>query len=311
MPKATHERLTGEVNALRANALDALLTNAQQAERELRRLSGLLATIKSFDTSRYDAAVTAVAVAEQRRAEAREELFSEDELPGQPDDEWQRFVAAGDTYRRHLGQDEYPQNGDACLYCMHPLSPTAIYLLTRYRTFLDETLVQQLTTSQTALTAARLVLNESELSRAKEYVTDLALEDEAPDWATAVAKILVDATTVTTETAEGQALSVTGVPTESRQRSLGGRRSRLTPRRHASNNSSPTRTTRRPRSLPSRRSSPSSPPASSSRRTWQRRRSTSAGRSGHSSWRSCRARSPAVQPAARDPSSPSWQAKTW
>ena len=50
--EATHERLTGEVHALRANALDALLTNAQQAERELRRLSGLLTTIKSFDASR-------------------------------------------------------------------------------------------------------------------------------------------------------------------------------------------------------------------------------------------------------------------
>src|SRR4051794_2454606 len=65
----------------------------------MRRLSGILATIKSCDASRYDASVAAVAVVEQRRAEARPELFSENELPGQPDDEWQRFAAAGDTYR--------------------------------------------------------------------------------------------------------------------------------------------------------------------------------------------------------------------
>jgi energy-coupling factor transporter ATP-binding protein EcfA2 len=205
---ATYERLTGEVNALRANALDALLTNAQQTERELTRLSGLLTSIKGFDPTRYDGAVTALAQAEERRAEAREQLFSEDELPGQPDEEWQQFVAAGDTYRQHLGHDEYPGDGDACLYCMQPLSPTAIDLLTRYRTFIDETLAQQLRAAQTSLADARLELSESELGRGMEYVTDRALDDDAPDWATAVAKVLVDATATMSETSAAQAISV-------------------------------------------------------------------------------------------------------
>ncbi len=71
--------------------------------------------------------------------------------------------------------------------------------------------MQQLTTAQTTLTAARLALDESELSRAKEYVTDLAREEEAPDWTTAVAKVLVNATIVRTEAAKGLALSVPSV----------------------------------------------------------------------------------------------------
>ena len=204
---ATHERLTGEVNALRANALDALLSNAQQTERELRHLRGLLASITGFDPTRYDEAVITLTQAQERRAEAREQLFSEDELPGRPDEEWQQFVTAGDTYRQHLGHDEYPRDGDACLYCMQPLSPTAIDLLTRYRTFLDETLVQQLTTAQSSLAAARLELSESELGRAMEYVTDRALDDNAPDWATAVAKVLVDAKATMSETSAGETLS--------------------------------------------------------------------------------------------------------
>jgi hypothetical protein len=85
--EATHERLLTEVNALRSNTFDALLTNAQQAERELRCLSGLVSAIKSFDAPRYEQAVTAMADAEKRRAEAREQLFTEDELPGQPDEQ--------------------------------------------------------------------------------------------------------------------------------------------------------------------------------------------------------------------------------
>lgn len=212
--EATHERLTAEVNALRSNTFDALLTNAQHAERELRRLSNIVTTIKSFDTSRYEQAVVAVANAETRRAEAREQLFTEDELHGQPDEQWQQFVATGDTYRQHLGREHYPQEGDSCLYCMQPLSPTAIALLGRYRTFLDETLMQQLATAQTSLTSARLILGESELSRAKEYLADRVAEDDAPGWATNAVNLLAEATTASAETAAGQALSRDDLPTD-------------------------------------------------------------------------------------------------
>nr|WP_271209149.1 AAA family ATPase [Rhodococcus wratislaviensis]GLK33611.1 hypothetical protein GCM10017611_04530 [Rhodococcus wratislaviensis] len=212
--EATHERLVSEVSALRSNTLDALLTNAQQAERELRCLSGLVRTIKSFDAPRYEQAVSAVANAEKRRAEAREQLFTEDELPGHPDEQWQQFVAAGDAYRQHLGRNHYPQAGDHCLYCMQTLSPTAIALLTRYRTFLDETLVQQLGAAQNSLTAARLTLSESELSRAKEYATDRASKDDAPAWATKAGKLLADATTTISDTVAGRTLSCADLATD-------------------------------------------------------------------------------------------------
>lgn len=205
--EATHERLQGEVNALRANALDALLANAQQTERDLRRLSGVVQVIKGFDIQQYNQAVKAVETAEQRRAEAREQLFKEDELPGQPDEEWQHFVAAGDTYRQHLGRDHYPADGDSCLYCMQPLTATAVALLTRYRTFLDETLLQQLSTATNLLTEARLTLDESDMNRAKEFVTDRALDDEAPAWAATAAALLINAETVAVETNSSQPVS--------------------------------------------------------------------------------------------------------
>ncbi len=204
--EANYGRLNEEVNALRSNTLDALVTNAQQVERELRCLNDLVSAIKSFDAPRYEQAVTAVGEAEKRRAEAREELFTEDELPGQPDEHWQQFVAAGETYRQHLGRDDYPQEGDNCLYCSQTLSPAATNLLARYRTFLDETLVQQLGAAQTSLTGARLALSESEMSRAKEYATDQASRDGAPDWAPKAVKLLSDAATTISESTAGRAL---------------------------------------------------------------------------------------------------------
>lgn len=211
---AIHDRLTAEVNALGSQTLDALLTNAQQTERALRRLSAVVSTIKGFNTLRYEQAIAAVADADKRRTEAREQLFTKDELHGEPDEQWQQFVAAGDTYRQHLGREHYPQESDSCLYCMQPLSPTAIALLGRYREFLDETLVQQLGAAQTSLASARLTLSESELSRAKEYLTDRATEADAPDWVTKSVKLLVDAAATIAETADGQTLSRTDLATE-------------------------------------------------------------------------------------------------
>jgi hypothetical protein len=209
-----YERLTSEVGALRANTVDALLSNAQQAERELRRLSSLAATIKGFDEARYSASLAAVADAETRRAEAREQLFAADELPGEPDEHWQDFVTAGEAYRRHVGGDQYPQPGDACIYCMQELSPAARALLARYKTFLDETLVRHLAATQGALATARLTLIEAELVRAKEYVTERALDDEAPAWTSRVAKLLVDATTTVDETAASRAVSCVALATD-------------------------------------------------------------------------------------------------
>lgn len=213
---ASHERLNNEVNALRSNTLDALIANSQQTERELRCLSGVVSIIKNFDAQRYEQAVTAVADAERRRAEAREQLFAEDELPGQPDDHWHQFVAAGDTYRQHLGRDHYPQEGDSCLYCMQTLSATAVALLTRYRAFLDETLMQQLKTAQTSLADAQLSLNESEMSRASEYAADRASKDDAPDWASKAVQLLLDATATASESVLGQQLSCANVASAAR-----------------------------------------------------------------------------------------------
>lgn len=207
--EVTYQRLQTEVNALRANALDALITNAQQSERDLTRLSGVVETIKSFDVERYEHAVAALEAAEKRLAEAREQLFSADELPSRPDEQWQQFVAAGDSYRRHLGRDHYPADGDSCLYCMQPLSPIALSLLTRYRTFLDETLVQQVSRAEGSVAAACLDADEGEMTRAKEFVTDRALEDVAPAWATQAAKLLVKAETVAVETKAGRPVSHT------------------------------------------------------------------------------------------------------
>lgn len=208
------DRLQSEVEALRANTLDALLTNARQSQRDLTRLTSVLRVLASYDTAAYDAARNSLAAAQQRRAQARELLFTPTELPGEPDEEWQRLIVAGDSYRQHLGAQHYPQAGDSCLYCTQALSPIALDLVGRYRTFLDETVTQQLATAQAALTDASLPPDRSELAAAMEFASGQAALDDAPSWSAPAAAVLHAADTALNESSTGQALTGAGMTTD-------------------------------------------------------------------------------------------------
>lgn len=208
------DRLQGEVEALRANTLDALLTNARQSQRDLNRLCKVLRVVARYDTTAYEAARDFLSAAQQRRAQARELLFTATELPGAPDEEWQRFIVAGDSYRRHLDAEAYPQTGDSCLYCRQILSAAALDLVGRYRTFLDETVTQQLRSGQDALGRAGLPLDSSELAAATEFASAQAALDHAPLWAAPATAALHAAHTALQETTNGHELTETGVTAE-------------------------------------------------------------------------------------------------
>lgn len=199
--EATQTRLQGEVSALRSNTLDAVLANAQQVEQDRGRLHEVLLAIRDFEATAYGQALQSLKAAEQRRREAREQLFSEAELAGPPDEDWQKFVVAGETYREHLGRHDYPQATDACLYCGQQLGPAALDLLGRYRTFLDETLVMQVTTARQAVEDVRLVIDETKLEQAVQYVTAQGDLESPPAWLAGVAELLIDARATVKETA--------------------------------------------------------------------------------------------------------------
>jgi energy-coupling factor transporter ATP-binding protein EcfA2 len=205
--ESDRERLEGEVAALRSNSLDAILSSSQETERQLTRLLGILNAAQNFDAAAYKMARSKLEQAEQRRAEAREQLFSQDELPGPADEEWQEFIVAGDSYRQHLGRDHYPATGDSCLYCMQELSPTALNLLARYRTFLDETLIRQVQDANANLAASKFTVNEAELARAIEFASEQQDREIPPAWASQACGILGAMRVIAQETADGQPIT--------------------------------------------------------------------------------------------------------
>lgn len=202
--EADRERLEGEIAALRSNSLDAILSSTQETVRHLNRLHGVLTTAMNFDSVVYEKARVKLQEAEGRRTEAREQLFSQDELPGPADGEWQEFIVAGDSYRQHLDREHYPTAGDKCLYCMQELSPTALNLLTRYRTFLDETLVRQVADASTEVRNSSLRFDEAELTRANEFATEQRDGEDPPVWASQACDVLAAARAAAQDTANGK-----------------------------------------------------------------------------------------------------------
>lgn len=201
---AERERLEGEVGALRSNSVDVFLTSAQENAGHLTRLQNVLVTLRNFNADAYEAARAALQAAEKRRAEAREQLFNAEELPGPPDEDWQSFIVAGDTYRQHLGLEHFPSAGDSCLYCMQELGPTALNLLTRYRTFLDETLVQHVEDARAILDRSKLSLEEADLSRAIEFATEQRDREDPTEWASQALELLLAARSIAEITANGK-----------------------------------------------------------------------------------------------------------
>ena len=201
------DRLQAEVEALRGSTLDALLANVRQSQRDLTRLTSVLSVVASYDVGAYQEARDSFAKAQQRRADARELLFSPAELPGEPGEEWQRFIIAGDTYRQYLGRQQYPETGDKCLYCSQTLEPVALDLVARYRTFLDETVTEQLGVAEAALASAALPLETSELAAALEFASGQATLEEAPSWGDRAVTALRAADAAPPRTRAGQPLT--------------------------------------------------------------------------------------------------------
>jgi len=203
--KATkrRDRLQEEVSALRGGALDALLAGAQQRQTQLERLRDLLQILARFDFGAYREARASLLQAESERRRAREELFTSEELPGPADDEWQKLVVAGESYRQHLQLHSYPQDGDRCLYCRQPLSPDALDLLGRYRTFMDESFVRLVRQAGERVDGLAVRLDAVAASSVQDYLTELAGEkDGSPAWAAGALSLVRDGIAMATATRE-------------------------------------------------------------------------------------------------------------
>jgi ABC-type transport system involved in cytochrome c biogenesis ATPase subunit len=129
------ESLKTTVAALESDSIPAQLAAARSRAKLYGDLAAAATTAKAFDIDAYAVAVKAASDGATAYAKLRSELLANAGIANEPEEAWQAFVLHGDAYREHLGADNYPHDGDSCIYCRQPLAPEAVALLTRYREF--------------------------------------------------------------------------------------------------------------------------------------------------------------------------------
>ena len=142
------ERLEREVAALGSDAASGLLSVHREAVRTLKNLAVVAQGAETFEVDQYNDGVVALGTLRESYRQVREETFAPGELPGSADDGWQRFITSAAEYLEHLGATHYPQDGDECIYCRQPLDPSALSIVLRYATFLDDALGKQISDQQ-------------------------------------------------------------------------------------------------------------------------------------------------------------------
>lgn len=144
------DALTQGVAALRANTMGAQITGLKSEQRVLSEAATTAEALLGFEQVKYnDALATRVQLTTDYET-FRRELFAAVDLPAEPDDTWNDFIEAGETYRQHL-VDVEAHDADRCLYCRQPLLDPARDLLTRYSTYLEDKISADIRATDTTL----------------------------------------------------------------------------------------------------------------------------------------------------------------
>lgn len=146
------DSLTQSVAALRANTMGTQITALKSQQRVLTQAVAVAEALSTFDQTAYDAALAKRTQLATDYETFRSELFAVADLPAEPDDTWNDFIERGEVYRQHLIDLEV-HDADRCLYCRQPLLDPARDLLTRYSTYLEDKISEDIRATDTALAA--------------------------------------------------------------------------------------------------------------------------------------------------------------
>lgn len=202
--KRRRQHLAEEVAALKGKVLEDQIFAAEAKSSGLGLLSDAAKAASEFNESAYEAARSTVETVEAEYKRSRRELFDSADLEGDPDDEWQAFILAADTYREHLNLDHYPEDDDRCIYCRQTFSDDALRLVRLYRTFLDDSLSRQLASATKQVDEHALSIQDLDLPQCKRFLTSIRDDSDAPKWTVSASKAIKRLQMVAKNCAEGR-----------------------------------------------------------------------------------------------------------
>jgi len=190
------EQLRIDAAFLITNTVDQQLSAANRYGLDLEGIASLVDQLVDFNQEAYETAWSAEDSARTEVERVRTTMFVPGELAGNANEEWQQFASAGAAYQRHLGLTDYPHAEDLCIYCRQELTPQALDLLGRYRTFLDESTQRQLTSARARLDS---LMPKFTVEQIEQVRIILASFTDTPAWLVDAMKLLHDADIVASE----------------------------------------------------------------------------------------------------------------
>jgi hypothetical protein len=146
--------LRTQIEALKSSTPRAHLTLADTDKQFLDRALRLVKIVSGFDLAEYAAALGEFSAASLRYEQATKSSFAGVTIPGILQDEWRRFIQAGEDYLQAIAAaDAYPAAEERCIYCQQPLGTAAVDLLRKYREYCKNELRASVTSADLRITA--------------------------------------------------------------------------------------------------------------------------------------------------------------
>ncbi len=146
--------LRTQIEALKSSTPRAHLTLAETDKQFLDRALRLAKAVGGFDLAEYQVALTDFTAASLRYEQATKSSFAGVAIPGILQDEWRRFIQAGEDYLQAIAADDaYPAAKDPCIYCRQPLGASAVELIRKYREYCKNELRTSVTSADSRIAA--------------------------------------------------------------------------------------------------------------------------------------------------------------
>lgn len=146
--------LKADLDALKSSNPELQIKAITELKRQVEALGKAAGVLADFNSEEYSDLLTKVQTAKERFEEASKNSFGGLAIPGVLQEEWERFIVAGEEYVRTLrSRDSYPVANSSCVYCQQPLEQSAVDLIRKYREFCNNNYRSDLDKSQKELVA--------------------------------------------------------------------------------------------------------------------------------------------------------------
>jgi hypothetical protein len=146
--------LRTQIEALKSSTPRAHLTLAETDKQFLDRTLRLVKVVGDFDLDGYGVALADFTTASLRYEQATKSSFAGVTIPGILQEEWRRFIQAGEDYLQAVApKNTYPTAKERCIYCQQPLGTAAVDLLRKYREYCKNELRAAVTSAESRIAA--------------------------------------------------------------------------------------------------------------------------------------------------------------